>query len=785
MTQSVKNYHSTNTTINTVNLYYVLHIMLAQKGANIIKIVSVAIGLLVSTLVFARLEYNYSYDSCFPNRDRLYQVWMSYEINGQQLGPFVYCPGKIAEGAVEALGNNIEAATAIGRTIQPDLYKGNEHIDVRIIGADSTFFQTMGLEVLRGNPQKDLATPNVIYISESLANQLYGNEDPIGKNLTLDHEKTLTVYGIFRDLPRNVTVYGFKALISQTTYPEYREQQYWSGGDSWPIYFRMKRDSRLSESEINSLLNQMYQSHVPDTSEKTIITAKPINRTYLERDSVKRMNLILWVLGSALLLMTTLNYVLVTIATLAHRAKAIGIHKCIGAGNMTIISLFMCETAIILLCSMVLMVIFLYIFEPIITETLSLPIHELFASDRLWIPIAVIIFFIVVGGLLPGRIFSRIPVAQVFRRFTERNSGWKQSLLFVQICGVAFVSSLLVTATMQYREVTGRHMGFTTDRLAKISIPSDLAPDVLKTTIENLPYVEAIATSSSNPLSGYSGEMVYNDKGDAIFNTRTDRIGKGYIGLMGIRLLQGHEPEKDDEVVISEEFARKMGHPDNPVGQYIRLGNGDGTPYKIVGLVKDYILEGFTNEISPIVLRKADITVGSATIRLKAPFEQNYVQLKSFLEESMPQYDFNTENMSKRAIALYSDVRIFRNSTLIATVALIFISLMGLVGFSRDEVQRRSKEIAIRKVNGAEATDIIYLIISDIARIAIPAITAGILCAVYVGHLWLSNFSVTAPHIGLWYLLTGLTILTLVGVCILAVTLKVANENPVARLKTE
>ena len=758
--------------------------MLTQKGANAIKIISVAVGLLVSTLVFARLDYNHNYDTCFPDRDNLYQIWMSYNINGDMLGPFIYCPGKIAEGAVEALGDDISAATAIGRIGLPDLYNGKEKIDARIIGADSLFFNTLGIEIISGNPIKDLTVPNTIYISEALARQLYGEDDPIGKGLSLDQEKSLTISGIFRELPSNTTVSHFDAAISQTTYTLYEKRRLWSGGDNWPIYFRMKPESNLTDAEINRLLNRMYQSHSPDTdSSKTIITARPISKTYLERDSVKRMNLIMWILGSALLLMTTFNYVLVTIASLSRRAKAIGIHRCIGAGNMTIISLFMYETAIILICSTILMVAFLFLFEPIITDTLSLSVSQLLSTERMWIPIAILCFFFIIGGLLPGRILARIPVSQVFRRFTERNSIWKRSLLFIQIAGVSFVASLLITVTVQYHEIINRDMGFRVNNLAQITIPYNLDSDMLKTTLFNLPYVDAIAASGSNPLSGYSGEMVYNESGDAvIFNTRIEWIDKGYLDLMDITLLHGREPQNDNEIVISEEFARKLGKTDNPVGQYVNSGNNRQL---IVGVVKDYLLQGFTNDLQPIALIPLGGFYSLGTLKLKEPFETNYRQLKTFFEESFPQYDFNTTNLSKRAVSLYSDVRMFRNSALIASVALIFISLMGLIGFARDEVQRRSKEIAIRKVNGAEATDIVKLLITDVARIALPAILTGVLCAAYIGHIWLSNFSVTASHIGLWYILAGLTVLILVTACVIAVTYRISNENPVNRLKSE
>lgn len=773
-----------------VKLYYILHSMLAQKGANAIKIISVAVGLLVSILVFCRLDYNYSYDTCFPDRDNLYQIMMKYEINGQILGPVGNCPGKLAECAIEALGNEIIAATAIGRIGLPDLFDGDRRIDIRIVGADSLFFETMGMEVLLGNPSVDFATPYTLYLNESTAKQLYGDENPIGKTLTFDRFGSVTVAGVFRDLPKNVTVDNIEGLLSQPSATIYERRRQWQGADNWPIYFRMKPDSNLTEEEINRRLNASYQTHVPDTDDyKSLIIARPISRVYLELDAVKRMNLILWILGSALLLMTTLNYVLITIASLSRRAKSIGVHKCSGAGSMTVMGMFLWETLLVLGCSIILMIALLFLFEPIISDTLSLSLSDLFASQRLWVPLVLLGFFFLVGGLLPGRIFARIPVTQVFRRFTERNSAWKRGLLFTQITGVSFICSLLVVISLQYREVLNRDMGFNYDRLVYVSIPYTLDPGVLTSTLRDLPYVEGLACSESMPFWNYSGEMVYSEDGSTtLFNTRTDWVGKGYINLLGFTLLKGREAEREDEIVISEEFARRYGIINDPIGRTVRLSGGNNTNVTVVGLIKDYALGGFINsyadETPAICLSPTDYG-SSATLRLKEPFDQNYKQLCAFLKETFPRYDFNTMKFEDVARERYSDIRMFRNSTMIAAIALIFISLMGLVGFARDEVQRRSKEIAIRKVNGAEAIDIVNLLLADVLRIAVPAIAIGTLCAAYIGHLWLENFTVTAPHLWLWYLLAALAVLILITACILSITLRTANENPVNRLKAE
>lgn len=769
-----------------MRLYHIIRSMLAQKGANAIKIISVAVGLLVSTLVFTRLGYNYSFDTCFRDRDNLYQVWMEYEINGEHLGPFTSCVGKMGEGVTEALGDDIESATLMCRFSLPPLYRGNRRFDRHIIGADSLFFQTMGIDLIAGNPLKDMTVPDVVYLSESAARSIFGDENPIDQTMTLDQKRSVTVKGIFRDMPQTMTVKYFDAILSFPTITAMGYGGfYWSGGDSWPCYFRLPEGSSLTLKEINDRLNRMYQSHAPDTdAEKTQVIARSISETYLQNDSVRRMNLIMWILGSALLVMTTLNYVLITIASLSRRAKSIGVHKCSGAGTATIMAMFLWETAIILICSMVLMAVLLYIFEPIITDTLSVSIAGLFASSRMWIPAAVLVFFFIVGGLIPGRIFSRIPVTQVFRRFTERNSAWKRSLLFVQIGGVSFIGCLLVIVSIQYHEILSRDMGFSVGHVAVFDIPDELDKDVLKSSVANLPYVEKIAASANNPLGGYSGENITDEAGNVLFNTRFGWAERGFADLLDIEILEGREPEKPLELLINQEFSRRMGWGDHPVGK-LYTGKTFTEPATVVGLMKDYVIGGFTNDVTALMIIDMGSFSSQAYVKLKEPFAHNFRQLGEFLKETYPAYDFHPDRMDEMARNMYSDVRMFRNSALISTIALIFISLMGLIGFSRDEVQRRSKEIAIRKVNGAESSDIINLLLADTGRIALPAIVIGCLFAAYVGHIWLSNFTVTASAIWLWYILTGTVVFLLVSGCVLAVTIRVANEKPVRRLKSE
>ena len=122
---------------------------------------------------------------------------------------------------------------------------------------------------------------------------------------------------------------------------------------------------------------------------------------------------------------------------------------------------------------------------------------------------------------------------------------------------------------------------------------------------------------------------------------------------------------------------------------------------------------------------------------------------------------------------------------MVTAVALIFIALMGLIGFTRDEVERRRKEIAVRKVNGASSLSIVGLITGDVFKVAVPSTIIGTLLAWYVGHLWLENFKITADNIWAYYMLSAVIVLMLVTLCVVSVTWRVANENPVTQLKSE
>ena len=190
----------------------------------------------------------------------------------------------------------------------------------------------MGIEVLSGDPVRELQQKDVIFLSKDLADKMFGGENPIGKIISFNKEIELTVKGTYAALPENCTMRP-KAVISLPSIWSRRIGNYsWNGGDSWKEYIRLKQDIDLDE--LNKRIDMVVQQHIPRSDKLGItVMAKPVRDTYRGYDEVKRMRNIMLILGISILFITTLNYVLISISSLSRRAKSIGVHKCSGARN--------------------------------------------------------------------------------------------------------------------------------------------------------------------------------------------------------------------------------------------------------------------------------------------------------------------------------------------------------------------------------------------------------------------------------------------------------------------
>ena len=768
-------------------LYYVIQTLRHAAGSNLFKVVSLGLALAMSVLLFARVAYEQSYDTCFKDYEDIYQVWTQFTVNNEKLDWQEQNMGPTVGTILEYFPDQVEAGTCTNHWLRSSpLYHGNTRFDEPKICADSLFFRTMGIEVLSGNPVEDLQQPHVIYLSRSFAKRLFGGENPVGKTLNYNHEYDLTVRGTYVDLPDNTTLKADAIVSMPPSWARTQLNYSWDGGDSFPQYVRLKPGTDVEK--LNARIDDAISQLMPDrgkNGEDLNIRVAPLRDTYRGYDQVARMKVIMLVLGLSILFIAALNYALLSVSSLSRRAKAVGVHKCSGASGGSVFGMFLLETAVIVLLAVVVMVGLMYGFQDFVEDTAATKLSNLFTWDRIWVPVLTVVLLFVVGGVLPGHLFARIPVTQVFRRYTEGKKGWKRPLLFVQFAGVAFICGLMGMIMLQYQYIMNKDMGFTVDRVALTSLGynSDEQSKNFVTFFKSLPYVEDVAGAMGDPLQGYSGTMIDSESGESLYSARFDYITENYASLMGMTLLTGRMPRNGDEVIINEDFAKRMHWTaESAVGQVVHTM---GETPKVVGVVKDFQIGGYYTPQMPYIGFGAQWVNFMATFKLKEPFGDNLVKLQKAVAEAYPDKTIDVQSMPQMRDRMYNPVRVFRNATLVAGLVMFVIMLMGLLGYTADEVQRRSKEIAIRKVNGAEASGILELLGRDILVVAAPAVLVGILASVYVNRLWLDMFSTQVPAGWPMYVLTGLVLLALIVACVLWRTWGIANANPVESIKSE
>lgn len=761
-------------------LYYSIRTLLRGWGSNLTKIISLTLGLFIGILLFSRVVFELSFDSGYKEADKLCVINATYIIGGEIKSPNQVVMGPIPQAISDAFPEGIESATVVSRWYgENTLFKDNVRLQPQMVMADSLFFQTMGIEVISGDP-RELTNPEVLFVSQSFAREAFGGENPIGKTLLYNKNMPMTVKGIYADTPENCSLQHDVVISFATIVKNNWQYVGWDGGDSFEGFIRLKEADGIDG--VNARIDAAIEKHMPNNPEsgwEVKYSLQPIREVYAGKEEVHKMILIMSLLAVAILFVASMNYVLISISSLARRAKAIGVHKCSGASNGTVFYMFLWETGIIIFISLLLVVLMMLNFRESIEEMASASLTSLFAWNTLWVPLSVVVILFLVSGVLPGRLFSSIPVTQVFRRYTDRKSGWKRSLLFVQFGGVTFIFGVLCVVLFQYHRIMTKELGYNPDRVATAYQHFE-DPESVLNRLRLLPMVEGVSVAESNINSGYGGMPVRNDQGKNMFTVRSAVCQYDYLSFMGVKIVEGKGLDAPMQAVVNEEFVRRVGTgwADGVIGKkYLE--------YTIVGVMNDYPVKSFYEKQDPVALVGSYTMNGCYHVRLKEPFNENLRAFNQQVAEMFPTSDIVFKSLRQTLDNQYQSVRHFRDAVLLASVFILIIALMGLIGYINDEVQRRSKEIAIRKVNGAEATDILGLLAKDIFWTALPAVVLGATASYFVGSKWLEQFAEKVDLNVAWFVLVALIVVAVILLSVVMKAWRVANEDPVNSIKSE
>lgn len=781
-------------------LIYTFRYLFRSRGNNLIKVISLTLGLVVGLVLFSQVAFELSFDKFYPDSNRLYNIQRKISITQgdgfKYDGPVLNAP---VPGAMRDEMHEVEEAVVIGYSQdEMQLLSGDKLYRERVCIADSSFFDLFGIRLIEGD-KSNLALSSHLFLSQSAARRIFGMDNPVGKTLLLNKKESVTVAGVFEDIPDNCHLH-YEAVLSFKTLTEvWGMNPGWMNNDAYCGYVKLAPGVTPQEVEakIPDMLRKYYD--VDAMKKRGVVFEyylKPIQEMHSGEPTVQRMIYILSLLAFSLLFVSAMNYVLISISSLAVRAKSVGVHKCNGASEGNIFAMFLYETMALIGVALFFSLFLILIFRTSIETLIQTSLSNLFSWSNLWVVVGVVAGLLLAAGVIPARIFSSIPVTQVFRTYTTNKREWKRVLLFIQFTGIAFMLTLLLIIVKQYDMVMDKDLGYTTEHVIFTQDIGDISGEQmvrLKTEFGRMPEVVKASVASNIPIQFLNGSAISEEGGETtLFSSRGMSMDKDYLETFQIELVEGTnfaESKVDyTHAIVNETFVKKMHWEGPAVGKVFLMGK---TKIEVTGVVKDFQLQTLRDEMAPCFIYPQGEGEGTWTgkslliLRLNDTHPALLAEMNKKLRALLNNEDAYFADYRSRIDESYKDARLFRDSILVASVIMLIITLLGLLGYTEDEIHRRSKEIAIRKVNGATAWDVLVVISKDITVTALPAVVIGMGVAYKIGADWLMQFAVKTPLSADLFVFSGLAVLAVIVGCVALRAWNVANENPVTSIKSE
>ncbi len=774
------------------NLNYSLRYLLKNRGNSVTRLFSLALGLIVSLLICSYVGINLSYGRFFPDKERVYKMFE----NSAQFGISQAMLQPMAPTLAENIPQIKAATHHFDRLMQ--IKVGDIPVDYRYLNVGGDFFTVLDFGVISGDPKRILSDEGLanseVMISERLATTLFGNTDPLGKIITTTSGKEYVVGGVFQTPPVTNPLDDFDIVDYLRFDPATAN---WNGDDSYPTYIKLQKGATIEEVEqeiakfiaSNEMLKMMVEMW------KAEFFFVPIEDAYYVDNNLRTTQTIYGILALLALLVATLNYVLLTLSSLAKRSRTVAMLRCNGATRGDIFRMLLSETLIMVVTSILLALFILACLHQEIYQLLGYSLTQLFALERIWIPATVCIVSFLIAGLLPAALYSRVSLSYAFRRGADNRTWWKRSLLFVQVACTTGVTCFLLITAQQSEYVMRADLGYEYDRVITMSYPATPSErSAMVDELKRLPFVESVGHSLQYPIWGYFGNPIFDvEKREILFPCRFEYFDEEYIETMGMEIVAGRNFTTQDaltKTLVNEEFVRQHGWIlDEAVGkQYFQNGGWR----EVVGVIRDFTQAG--GFVMPLtVYRTACLEEENMelslqlNIRLTELSPENIKALDEVIAKNYhAKWEYQLVTYSDRVKDRFVYRESMRNNVLLVSIVTLIISLIGLIGYLASEMARRRKEIAIRKVTGATTSQVLRLLSLNISWVVIPAVVTGVVGAVWGGMRYLELLETMCEPLAWWIFALGAAIVVVIVYTILVVTTwRTANANPVDMIKVE
>lgn len=785
-----------------------------RKSDLIIKVLSLGVGMAIAVILIAKVCFELSYDSSYKDVDRIYKIRTGAVMQGEDKD-FGQVSGAIAPGFKAEVPGVLEATrfTSIFNSENFIIDDDGSKVAAEHLLADSCFFRIFNRQFLAGEPEKALRSwSGDVAISKTFAEKLGGVGAAVGKQIANEDNPNLklTVCGVYEDFPKNGSIHA-DVILSIEAMSKWSLSN-WVGNDRYVAFVKLAEG--VDPASLKDAIHEMQEAHQPlEEMEKSGLTLwyflSPLATEHSSKPEVRNLVFILAIIAALLLLVSIMNYVLVAISDVIRRAREVGVRKCYGAESWDINRILLRETACNLGLSLAVAAALVLAFRGAIESLLGVPVQDLITPLSVWIVICVVVLVFLVSAIIPAQMFTRIPISSAFRGYKESKRRWKISLLSFQFAINAVLVSLVLIVSFQYRKVLNTDPGYEYRNLVYETFPSydQTKMNAIAGALRSLPEVEAAELTYTMPFEKAYGNNVYLPGDDRELFNIADEYGasEGFFDMMGFRLVEGSVPKEPNDVAVSKSFVTKMAAfadwSDGAVGKIVNISeHGQVT---ICGVYEDYVIGDVTDMDERPSVRfcwnrdfytEADKDVDkydwsglmhTIVIKLSEVTPAAMRKVEKTIREVAPDSDAEVKAYSETLVNMYDSTKQMKRIYELGALFALLIAVIGLISYVRDENFRRSAEIAVRKVNGAQSSEIVSKLVTDILKVAVFAVIVGDTAAWLVAHYWLQQFAVKIALNPLFFIAADIIVLAIIVSVIVIGSLRIAHTNPVESLKNE
>lgn len=785
-----------------------------RKSDLIIKVLSLGVGMAIAVILIAKVCFELSYDNVYKDIDRIYKIRTGAVMQGEDKD-FGQVSGAIAPGFKAEVPGVLEATRFTGIFNSENFIIDDEGSKVAAehLLADSCFFRIFNRQFLAGEPEKALRSwSGDVAISKTFAEKLGGVGAAVGKQVANEDNPNLklTVCGVYEDFPKNGSIHADVILSIEAM--SQRSLSNWVGNDRYVAFVKLAEG--VDPASLKDAIHEMQKAHQPlEEMEKSGLTLwyflSPLATEHSSRPEVRNLVFILSIIAALLLLVSIMNYVLVAISDVIRRAREVGVRKCYGAESWDINKILLKETSGNLVLSLVVAVLLVLAFRGAIESLLGVPVQDLITPLSVWIIVGVVVLVFLVSAIIPAQMFTRIPISSAFRGYKESKRRWKISLLSFQFAINAVLVSLVLIVSFQYRKVLNTDPGYEYKNLVYETFPSydQTRMNAIAGALRSLPEVEAAELTYTMPFEKASGNNVYLPGDDRELFNIADEYGasEGFFDMMGFRLVEGSVPKEPNDVAVSKSFVTKMAAfadwSDGAVGKIVNISeHGQVT---ICGVYEDYVIGDVTDMDERPSVRfcwnrdfytEADKDVDkydwsglmhTIVIKLNEVTPAAMRKVEKTIREVAPDSDAEVKAYSETLVNMYDSTKQMKRTYELGALFALLIAVIGLISYVRDENYRRSAEITVRKVNGAQSSEIVSMLVMDVLKVALVAVLIGDAGAWLVAHYWLEQFALKITLSPLFFIAADIIVLAIIVSVIVIGSLRIAHTNPVESLKNE